>query len=95
MQLIQKPFPCCILLHFLLAVLQQRHAELQLWPFVLDCLQVMSDVELGDELQELRARASAAEASLKAAETALQLQKDKYLRLNADWENYRKRTVSS
>ena len=53
----------------------------------------MSDAELGDELQELRARASAAETSLLAAEDALQLQKDKYLRLNADWENYRKRTV--
>lgn len=55
----------------------------------------MSGAELEDELQELRARASAAEASLQAADQATQLQKDKFIRLNADWENYRKRTVRS
>lgn len=42
----------------------------------------------------MRARASAAEASLQAAEDAAQTQKDRYLRLNADWENYRKRTAA-
>lgn len=57
-------------------------------------MQELSEAELADELQELRARASAAEASLQAAEDAAQLQKDKFLRLNADWENYRKRTAA-
>ncbi|KAK9803726.1 hypothetical protein WJX73_007014 [Symbiochloris irregularis] len=61
---------------------------------VAEDVEVLSDDELADELQELRARASAAEASLQAAEDATQLQKDKFLRLNADWENYRKRTAA-
>lgn len=51
--------------------------------------------ELESELAELRERIAIAETKASAAESTLATSKDQYIRLNADFENFRRRTVGS
>ena len=51
--------------------------------------------ELRAELAQLTQRAEAAEAAAAAHEDSLAQVKDKFVRLNADYDNFRKRTVCS
>ena len=52
-------------------------------------------MQLREQLSSLQARCLSIEDQLAAAEEASTASQNRYLRLNADWENYRKRTVSA
>ena len=57
----------------------------------------MQDSFLGDLVSEISMQTAATEATYAAAQatatTALQISKDQYIRLNADFDNFRRRTV--
>lgn len=57
----------------------------------------MQDSFLGDLVSEISMQTAATEATYAAAQAtataALQISKDQYIRLNADFDNFRRRTV--
>ena len=58
------------------------------------CMQELTATQLREQLTALQGRCMSAEDKLAAAEEASTAAQNRYLRLNADWENYRKRMVT-